>query len=465
MSSRKKIIEQVTIEAPAAEGKCIAHVGGMAVFVEGAAPGDIADLRIVRKKKKYLEAVPERIHRYSSDRTEPFCAHFGTCGGCKWQHVRYDKQLEYKQRMVQDQFQRIAKVEFPEPKPIIGATDAQYYRNKLEFTFSDGKWLTREEIESGVPVDRRGAGFHVPGRYDKIVDIQSCHLQGGPSNDIRNFVRDTGIAKNLSFYNVLKHEGFLRNLVIRTTTSGEVMVILQVAQPDQKAVEALLESVIGRFPEITSVYYVVNTKKNETFHDLPLVHFAGKTHITETIGDLNCMIGPKSFFQTNPAQARTMYKLIADFAGLSGHELVADLYTGTGSIANYIAPMARRVIGIESVWEAIADARENAAHNNIENTEFLVGDLNKKTGVAQMIRAGIPDVVIADPPRAGLHPAVVEAFIESLPGRIVYVSCNPATQARDLAMLDSRYKVEVVQPLDMFPHTMHVENIVLLTRK
>jgi 23S rRNA (uracil1939-C5)-methyltransferase len=465
MPVKRKIVENVRVELPAAEGKCVTRIDGMATFVEGAAPGDVVDLLIKRKKKQYQEAIALNIRERSADRVDAFCSHFGTCGGCKWQHIRYEKQLEYKQLQVRDNLERIAKIRDPEIRPIIPSPDNRYYRNKLEFTCSNGKWLTREEIDSGNEFDRRGLGFHIPGRFDKVVDIDHCFLQKEPSNTIRNLVREYGLSNDLSFYDIHNHSGFLRNLIIRTTRGDEVMVILQVGREDIPATEQLLNYLISQVPGLTSVYYVINTKKNETFFDLPMVHFHGKKNITETVGNLQFNIGPKSFFQTNPEQAINLYTQAKEMAQITGHQIVYDLYTGTGTIANFVADKAKFVLGIENITEAIADAKKNAVLNGIKNTEFISGAMEDVLNDELFGRYGPPDVVITDPPRTGMHPKVIAKLLEIRAKRIVYISCNPATQARDLAMLSDAYDIDIIQPFDMFPHTHHVENIVSLIIK
>ncbi len=465
MGKKKIFAENVKVEAFAAEGKCIVKLDGKVTFVEGVAPGDIIDLTVTRKKKNYLEGIATRIIEYSEERSDPFCDHYSLCGGCKWQHLRYEKQLEYKRQQVIDNLIRIAGVPLPEVPPALPSPKTKYYRNKLEFTFSPNRWLTNEEIRSGETFDRKGLGFHLQGKFDKILDIDVCHLQPEPSNAIRNEVRSYARKHSLSFYDLTRHSGFLRNLIIRTSTSGEVMLILQVGEDQPAALEKLLNHLDDTFPEISSLYYVVNRKKNETFHDLETVLFSGTPFITEKIGDLEFRIGPKSFFQTNPEQAANLYKHARDFANLSGKETVYDLYSGTGTIALYMARNAKKVIGMESIPEAVEDARVNAKLNHIENVEFISGDIKELLNENTIEQFGLPDLFIADPPRAGMHPGVISSLLEVSPQRIVYISCNPATQARDIALLSDKYEVEAVQPVDMFPHTPHVENIVSLLRK
>jgi 23S rRNA (uracil1939-C5)-methyltransferase len=465
---RKKIIlERVTIEEVAAEGKTLAHVDDRVVFIKGGAPGDVVDVRVTNKRKNYFEGVPLTYHSLSADRIEPFCEHFGTCGGCKWQHLPYKMQLAFKQKQVVDNFERLGKFEIPAPEPIMGSAEEQFYRNKLEFTFSDSRWLTKEEIDSEQPLERNAVGFHIPGRFDKILDIEKCYLQPEPSNEVRNWLRKYALAKSITFYNVHKHQGYLRNLIIRTTTTGQTMVILQVAENRPEVMEPLLTEMNNSFT-ITSLNYVINAKKNDTFNDLEVVNFAGKLFIEEIMAvensdtPLTFRIGPKSFYQTNSKQAEHLYQKVKLLAQIKKHEIVYDLYTGTGTIANYVAHLAKRVIGLEYVPESIEDAKVNAQINNIDNAEFFAGDMKDLLTEHFINEHGQPDVIITDPPRAGMHPSVVEMLNLVKADKIVYVSCNPATQARDISVLSEHYKVEAFQPVDMFPHTHHVENIVLL---
>ncbi|MDQ3394279.1 MAG: 23S rRNA (uracil(1939)-C(5))-methyltransferase RlmD [Bacteroidota bacterium] len=456
------ILEKVSIGNVAAEGKCVARYDNQVIFVEGVAPGDVADLLVTNKKKSFMEAKPLKFHEYSPFRQLPFCAHFKVCGGCKWQHINYDTQLEYKRQQVIDNLERIAKVALPEINPILASPQDRYYRNKLEFTFSNKRWLTTEEIKSEGKLSRNALGFHIPKRFDKIINVEHCHLQPDPSNTIRVQVRGYAEAHNLSFFDMVEQTGFLRNLIIRNTTSGEIMVIVQFAYQDDVEIENLMGFLEKRFPEISSLLYIVNTKKNEIFHDLPVITYAGKPYITEEMEGLQFRIGPKSFFQTNALQAYELYRIARDFAGLTGQEIVYDLYTGTGTIANFVAKNALKVIGLEYVPEAIDDAIVNSQINNINNTVFYAGDIQDLLNDTLINQHGQPDVVITDPPRAGMHVNVVEMLLKIKAPKIVYISCNPATQARDLALLDQKYKVLKVQPVDMFPHTQHVENIVLL---
>ena len=464
MGRKKKLplLQEVTIENIGAEGKSLARVENVVVFVKEAVPGDVVDLQVFRKKGRYMEARVVKTHSYSDQRTKPFCDHFGVCGGCKWQHLPYDRQLFYKQQQVEDAFRHIAGVQVPEAMPILGSDPTTMYRNKLEFTFSNHRWLLDHEAASDAPLDHTNAvGLHVPGRFDKVVDIDTCHLQGDPSNQVRNFLREVTLEKGLSFYDHRTNEGLLRNLIIRTTTLGEVMVILSV-QFDEPVVYEVLEQVKNRFPGLTSLMYTINPKKNETLYDQEIITYAGRDHIFEKLEDLTFKIGPKSFFQTNSFQALELYRKTREFAGLTGNETVYDLYTGTGTIANFMAPGAGKVVGIESVPESIEDAKVNAEINAIGNTRFFAGDM-KEIFTGSFIREqGKPDVIITDPPRAGMHAKVVEQILKIAPRRIVYVSCNPATQARDVEILGAAYVVKKIQPVDMFPHTHHVENIALL---
>ncbi|MFD3003081.1 23S rRNA (uracil(1939)-C(5))-methyltransferase RlmD [Pontibacter toksunensis] len=460
-----EILENIRIEEMVAEGKCLARHNNMVIFVSGVAPGDVVDLRVTRKKKSFLEAVPVAFRGYSELRVQPFCEHFGVCGGCKWQHIGYDTQLYYKQKQVKDNLERIGKVAMPEFDPILGSAKTRYYRNKLEFTFSPNGWLTNEQIKSVEEFDRNALGFHIPGRFDKILDIQHCYLQPDPSNAIRLEVRKYGREHGLEFFDVVKQAGFLRNLIIRTANTGELMVILQVFRNDQEDILGIMEHLKVTFPEITSLQYVVNPKGNETYHDLEVVCYHGLPYIHEEMEGIQFRVGPKSFYQTNAEQAYELYRLARELADLKGDELVYDLYTGAGTIANFVARQCREVIGIEYVPSAIEDAKINSQINNINNTTFYAGDMKDILSNELLERHGRPDVVITDPPRAGMHEDVVAKLLEVHANRIVYVSCNPATQARDLELLSTKYDVARVQPVDMFPQTHHVENIVLLIAK
>jgi 23S rRNA (uracil1939-C5)-methyltransferase len=468
MKINNKILTNILIEGIAAEGKCIAKHEGQIIFVSHVAPGDVCDLQIIRRKKSFLEAVPIKIHTYSSLRSEPFCEHFGTCGGCKWQHINYETQLKYKQQQVVDNFERIGKVPVNKLNPIIGSESTQYYRNKLEFTFTDARWLTKEEIDSNDDLDRDALGFHMPGRFDKILDIEKCHLQAEPSNAIRLAVRKLAKENDIPFFNLVRQTGFLRNLIIRTASTGQLMVILQVTENQPVWINKVLDFIGENFAEVTSLNYVINNKGNDTFSDLEVINVAGKPYIEEQMQlphnseNITFRVGPKSFYQTNSAQAEVLYKQAWKLAGFKGDEVVYDLYTGTGTIANYVAATVKKVVGIEYVEAAIEDAKINSQINNISNTAFFAGDMKDILTDDFIIKNGRPDVIITDPPRAGMHPDVCNMLLKINAERIVYISCNPATQARDLALLATKYTVKEVQPVDMFPQTHHVENIALL---
>lgn len=462
---KNKVLTNLTIERIASEGKCVGHHDGKVVFVANVAPGDVVDVRITKGKSSFMEGEAIHFHEYSKDRITPFCPHFGTCGGCKWQHIHYDLQKEYKRQQVVDQFERIAKVSIPEVAPILGSAKTQYYRNKLDFTFSNSRWLTREEINSGEDFERNALGFHIPKMFDKIIDIDHCYLQDGLSNDVRNELRDFARANQLSFYNIRNQQGLLRNLIIRTTSTGQTMVIVQFGENDPEGIQLVMNFLKEKFSGINSLLYVINTKGNETFHDLELVTFAGQPFIEEEMEGLKFRIGPKSFYQTNSEQAYELYKVARDFADLKGDEVVYDLYTGTGTIANFVAKRAKQVIGVEYVEAAIEDAKLNSQLNGITNTLFYAGDMKDILNEEFISNHAKPDVIITDPPRAGMDEKVVQMLLRLEAPKIVYVSCNPATQARDLALLDEKYQVEKVQPVDMFPQTYHVENVILLTRK
>ena len=457
-----KIIEGVEIIDTSSEGKAVARVDDLVVFVEGAVPGDTCTILISRIKKKFAEAKLLKLEKPSPQRIDAVCTHFGSCGGCKWQHLDYEAQLYYKQKHVHDSLTRLAKVNFPELKPIVGAEKNYNYRNKLEFTFSAKKWLTKEEIESGKEFNRNALGFHIPGLFDKIIDIETCYLQKDPSNAIRNEVRDFALKNNFSFFDIREKHGFLRNLLIRTANTGELMVLVSFFREEKENQDALLNHLKSKFPEITSLLYIINPKGNETFHDLDVHCFYGRDYIIEEMEGLKFKIGPKSFFQTNSDQAFELYKITRQLAGLTGNELVYDLYTGTGTIACFVAKQAKKVVGIEYVDAAIEDAKVNAALNKIDNTIFYAGDMKDMLTQDFISKHGNPDVIITDPPRAGMHEDVIKVLNEVKAKRIVYVSCNPSTQARDLAALDINYKIMEVQPVDMFPQTHHVENVVLL---
>ena len=522
MARKKKelpLLEQVTITDVAAEGKALARVNDMVVFVPYVVPGDVVDLQVKRKKHSYAEAVAVKFHEYSPLRSEPFCKHFGVCGGCKWQCLKYEEQLRYKQKQVTDNLTRIGKIELPEISPILGSEQTERYRNKLEFTFSNKRWLTQEEINlmddacrecsssvvtevqtnvttdgcahgetaNGLssellseaktpellnsPINRNAVGFHIPGAFDKVLAIDECHLMDDICNRIRNGVRDYAYEHNLTFFDLRSQEGMLRNMMIRIAEDENdrsikgLMLVMQfkiVAPEEEAQMKQLLQYMADTWPEITSLIYVINNKCNDTIGDLPIHVFKGEDHIIEEMEGLKFKVGPKSFYQTNSRQAYNLYKVAREFAGLTGDELVYDLYTGTGTIANFVSRQARQVIGIEYVPEAIEDAKVNSAINGIDNTLFFAGDMKDILNQEFINQYGRPDVIITDPPRAGMHNDVIDTILFAEPKRIVYVSCNPATQARDLSLLDVKYRVIRVQPVDMFPHTHHVENVVLL---
>ena len=459
-----KVIEQVKILDYAAEAKCIVKLDDEVIFVQGpVAPGDIADLRILKSKKKFKQAQAINIQALSPDRTEVKCSHFGICGGCKWQHVSYEAQMAFKARQVKDNLTRIAKVKLPEFQPILGSEETYYYRNKLEFTFSCARWLTEDEIGKEDLGSMNALGFHVPGRFDKILPVDHCYLQPDPSNAIRNGVRDFSVLNGISYYELKNQkEGALRNLIIRNTVTDEWMVTVQFAYATEDEIKLIMEYLKSTFPMITSLNYVVNQKGNDTFHDLEVICYHGKTFMVETMEDLKFQIGPKSFFQTNAKQALKLYQLVRKYADLQGNEVVYDLYTGTGTIGLFLAKYASKVVGLEYVEMAVEDARVNAKLNVINNATFFAGDMKKVLTEEFIAIHGKPDVIITDPPRAGMEEDVVVQILKVLPKTIVYVSCNPATQARDLALLDVSYEVDVVHPVDMFPQTHHVENIVRL---
>ncbi len=472
MSRKKKpfpILENITITDVAAEGKSLAKVNDIVVFVPFTVPGDVVDIQIKKKRHSYCEGEVVRFVEYSKVRETPMCEHFGVCGGCKWQNLPYAEQLKAKQKQVYDQLRRIGKVELPEFLPILGSEKTREYRNKLEFGCSNKRWLTREQVASGFKYDNmNGIGFHITGAFDKILPIEKCHLMDDLHNQIRNEIRDYAFAHGLSFFDLRQQNGLLRDIIIRNSNSGEWMVIIQFHyedETDKQLAQALLQHIADKFPQITSLLYVDNQKCNDTIHDLDILTFKGKDHIMELMEDLQFKVGPKSFYQTNTDQAYHLYSIARDFAALTGEELVYDLYTGTGTIANFVARRAKKVIGIEYVPEAIEDAKVNSNINGIENTLFYAGDMKDILNDEFIARHGRPDVIITDPPRAGMHNDVIQTILRAAPERIVYVSCNPATQARDLAALDCDYSVAAVRPVDMFPHTPHVENVVLLKRR
>ncbi len=460
------LLEKVKITDIGAEGNAVARVENLVVFVPMLIPGDIVDLKIVRKRKKYLEGRVINFHEYSPDRIKPRCKHFGVCGGCKWQHLPYELQLKYKEKQVKDNLARIGKIEQPEIKTIIGSDDIFLYRNKLEYTFSDKRWLTQEEINSDNKYEKEGAlGFHIPGLFDKVLDIEECHLQPEPSNSIRNAVREYAIRNDLSFFDLREQVGLLRNIVIRNSLKGDVMVIVVFFHEDTEKRTGLLDFIAKEFPTVTSLMYVINSKRNDSLNDQLPILYKGEDFLMEEMDNLKFRIGPKSFYQTNTKQALVLYRAALNFADLKGTETVYDLYSGTGTITNYVAPYAKKVIGIEYVEDAVSDARINSEINGIVNTLFYAGDMKDILSDAFFAENGKPDVIITDPPRAGMHEDVIKIIVKVAPAKIVYISCNPGTQSRDILLLSESYQVEGVQPVDMFPHTHHVENIVLLTRK
>lgn len=460
------VVENVEITGVAAEGKSIARVDDMVVFIPYGAPGDVVNIKLDKKKRSYAEAHIVDMVKPSPDRVTPACEHFGVCGGCKWQHIPYESQLRYKRDQVVDALTRIAKVEIPEVNPTLGSKETFCYRNKLEYTFSCKCWITFEDLRSGREIaDRNALGFHIPGAFDKVLDIKKCWLQDDLSNRIRLFVRQYALAKGYEFYDIKAQQGLMRTLMVRIASTGEVMLIVVFARPEQEKIDDLMGAIAAEFPEITSLLYVVNQKVNDTIADQEVVTFRGRDYINEEMEGLQFRIGPKSFYQTNSLQAYELYKVARRMACLKPDDLVYDLYTGTGTIANFVARQVKKVVGIEYVPEAIADAKLNSEVNGIDNTIFFAGDMKDVLTDGFIAEHGRPDVMIIDPPRAGMHEDVVNVILNARPERIVYVSCNPATQARDLALMDSLYRVEEVQPVDMFPHTHHVENVVRMTRR
>lgn len=457
------IIENVEIVDVAAEGKSIAKIDDMVVFIPYGAPGDIVDIKLDKKKKSFAEAHIERMVRPSEIRFEPFCEHFGVCGGCKWQHLPYDFQLKFKRQQVVDALQRIAKVEIPEIPTTIGSDNTTCYRNKLEYTFSNKSWLTFEQMKSGEEFpDRNAVGFHIPGAFDKVLNINKCWLQDNISNEIRLFIRDYALSKGYTFYDLKNQQGLMRTIMVRIASTCEIMLIVVFGEDNPEAVNDVMEAIKEKFPQITSLLYVINLKVNDTIGDQEVITYSGKPYIEEEMEGLKFRIGPKSFYQTNSHQAYKLYSKTREFAHLTGNELVYDLYTGTGTIANFVARQCRKVVGVEYVPEAIDDARLNSQVNGIDNTLFYAGDMKDILTDSFVAEHGVPDVMIIDPPRAGMHEDVVKVILNAAPKRIVYVSCNPATQARDVALLDCKYKITDIQPVDMFPHTHHVENIIAM---
>ncbi|MDV7140709.1 23S rRNA (uracil(1939)-C(5))-methyltransferase RlmD [Maribacter sp. TH_r10] len=462
----KQIFENVEVIDAGAKGKTIGKApDGRVIFLTNTVPGDIVDVQTTKKRKSYFEGIATNFHSYSDKRTEPQCEHFGVCGGCKWQHMGYEHQLFYKHKEVENNLRRIGHLELPEPNPILGSKNQYFYRNKMEFSFSDSRWLSLKEIQSDAEIkDRNALGFHIPGMWDKILDIKKCHLQADPSNAIRLAVKDFALKNNITFFNPRNQHGMLRTLMIRTASTGEIMVVLQCFEDNKVQRELLLNHLKERFPEITSLQYVINGKQNDTIYDQEIICFEGRDHIIEEMEGLRFMINAKSFYQTNSKQAYELYKVTRDFAGLTGNELVYDLYTGTGTIAQFVSKQAKRVVGIESVPEAIADAKANAANNKIENVDFYVGDMKNVFNTEFIEKHGTPDIIITDPPRDGMHKDVVQQILNIAPRKVVYVSCNSATQARDLALMKDMYAITKVQAVDMFPQTHHVENVVLLEK-
>jgi 23S rRNA (uracil1939-C5)-methyltransferase len=460
------LIENLEIIDVAAEGKAIGKHNDMVVFVPWLIPGDIADVQITRKRKKFMEGQAIRVHKYSTDREEPFCEHFGACGGCKWQNLPYEKQLHFKQKQVVDNLTRIGKLKVEDVKPILASVKTKYYRNKLEYTFSASRWLTEDEVAKGDKIANRNAlGFHVPGMFDRVIDLNHCYLQDEFSDKLRLAIRKYSEEEGFSYYHQRSNEGFLRNLIVRNTNIGERMVIVVFGNNDQDKIEAMMYFIKDNFSHITSLMYVVNEKLNDTIGDLDIRLYDGRDHIFEEMEGLKFKIGPKSFFQTNSDQALELYKITREFAGLKKEDVVYDLYTGTGTIANFVAKECKKVIGVEYVEDAIIDAKMNSELNGIDNTAFFAGDMKDVLNTEFIVEHGAPDVIITDPPRAGMHPDVVQTILNASPEKIVYVSCNPATQARDIELLSEKYLVTAIQPVDMFPHTHHVENVVRLERK
>lgn len=462
----KKILYDIAITGISSDGRGIAKPEGKVLFAEKAVPGDIIDFNVQRSKKSYSEGTIEQLKTPSGLRTTPVCPHFGVCGGCKWQHVKYEEQLNFKHEIVADAFRKIGKVDIPELPPVLGAPNNFYYRNKLEFTFTDRKWLTDEEVRSGATYEHRnGLGFHVPGSFSGVVDIEKCYLQADPCNAIRDAVKDFALKNDYSFFNLKAQTGLLRNLMIRVASTGEVLVLVSFFENDEPKVMALLNFLKEGFPQITSLQYVINGKKNDTIYDLPIQVYNSKDHVIERLGNYQFKIGPKSFFQTNTAQAKALYDVTKEFAQLKPTDVVYDLYTGVGSIAIYVSADCKRVTGIEQVEDAIKDAKINAGLNNIENCSFYAGDVRMVLKEDFIATNGKPDVVITDPPRAGMHEDVVKTLLELEAPAIVYVSCNAATQARDIQLLSEKYTVTKIQPVDMFPHTTHIENVARLELK
>ena len=463
----KVVFHQIKVLDAGAKGVSVAKApDGKVVFISNVVPGDVVDVQTFKKRKAYYEGKAVKFHEFSEHRVDPICEHFGVCGGCKWQNMKYSQQLFFKHNEVKNHLQRIGKIDLPDFEPILGSEKQFFYRNKMEFSFSNSRWLTEDEIGSSEELDNKNAlGFHIPKMWDKILDINKCHLQEDPSNAIRNEVREFANANGLTFFNPRAHEGLLRTLMLRTASTGEIMVLIQFFEDDQANRELLLDHLYAKFPQITSLQYVINNKANDTLYDTNIQLYKGRDYILEEMEGLKFSINAKSFYQTNSDQAYELYKITRDFAGLTGNETVYDLYTGTGTIAQFVSKKAKKVIGVESVPEAIKDAKANAERNNITNCEFFVGDMKVVFNEAFIAQHGKPDVIITDPPRDGMHAAVIDQILKIEPQKVVYVSCNSATQARDLALMDEKYKVTRVRPVDMFPQTHHVENVVLLERR
>ncbi|MDO6492048.1 MAG: 23S rRNA (uracil(1939)-C(5))-methyltransferase RlmD [Cellulophaga sp.] len=465
--TKRVVFENVEVVDAGAKGKTIGKApDGRVIFLNNAVPGDVVDVQTTKKRKAYFEGTAINYHTLSDKRTEPQCEHFGVCGGCKWQHMGYEHQLFYKQKEVENNLTRIGHLQLPTITPILGSEKQYFYRNKMEFSFSDSRWLTLDEVKSDKEIeDRNALGFHIPGMWDKILDIKKCHLQADPSNAIRLETKEFATKTNMTFFNPRHHTGELRTLMIRTSSTGEIMVLIQFFDDHKENREALLNHLATTFPEITALLYVINQKHNDTIYDQDIVCFAGRDHIFEEMEGLQFKINPKSFYQTNSEQAYELYKITRDFAELSGDELVYDLYTGTGTIAQFVSKKAKKVVGIEAVPEAIEDAKANAKHNKIDNTVFYAGDMKKIFNPEFISQNGTPDVIITDPPREGMHKDVVEQILAIAPNKVVYVSCNSATQARDLELMNDMYEITRLQAVDMFPQTHHVENVVLLKKR
>lgn len=469
MGKRNKniIFEKVEVIDAGAKGKGVAKApDGRVIFLSDAVPGDVVDVQTTKKRTAYYEGFITKYHKKSEKRQKPVCSHFGYCGGCKWQNMSYFDQLFYKQKEVENNLRRLGKIELPAMNPILGTMETLYYRNKMEFSFSDTRWLTPEEIENPEKIDNRnGLGFHISGAWDKILDIDKCYLQADPSNQIRLAIKKFALENNMAFYSPRNQTGFLRSMMIRTSSTGEIMLVIQFFEENKKQRELLLNFIADTFPQITSLQYIINGKGNDSIYDQEVICYKGTDCIYEEMEGLRFKINAKSFYQTNSQQAHQLYKVARDFAGLTGNELVYDLYTGTGTIAQFIAKKAKKVVGVEAVPEAIEDARANALHNNIDNVVFYVGDMKNVFNEAFIAQNGTPDVIITDPPRDGMHKDVVQQILNIAPPKVVYVSCNSATQARDLALMDAMYKVTAIQAVDMFPQTHHVENVVLLEKR